>query len=163
MKRFFFAFALLLGAVAFVRAQDRSALSTATRLAYDYLNQKEYLNEIDEENDVQFVVNNRAFYLLNTEKDPTLIRISMPSVYSVDLNDDAQLLATLKAINLYNRKMKLVKPGLSDDGEIFFFSDTYIGTAKTVEDISEYMDCAIDFMLQAVDTWLEYFKEEYNK
>ena len=87
----------------------------------------------------------------------------MPSVYSVDLNDDAQLLATLKAINLYNRKMKLVKPGLSDDGEIFFFSDTYIGTAKTVEDISEYMDCAIDFMLQAVDTWLEYFKEEYNK
>ena len=97
MKRALVAFALLLGAVAFVRAQDRSALSTATRLAYDYLNQKEYLNAIDEENDVQFVVNNRAFYLLNTEKDPTLIRISMPSVYSVDLNDDAQLLATLMA------------------------------------------------------------------
>lgn len=163
MKKLILVLALSLAAFCAFAQGDVSKLSTATRLAYDYLNQKEYLNAIDEENDVQFVVNNRAFYLLNTEKDPTLIRISMPSVYSVDLNDDAQLLATLKAINLYNRKMKLVKPGLSDDGEIFFFSDTYIGTAKTVEDISEYMDCAIDFMLQAVDTWLEYFKEEYNK
>jgi hypothetical protein len=32
----------------------------------------------------------------------------------------------------------------------------------TVADVSEYMDCVIDFMLQAVDTWLEYFKEAYN-
>lgn len=162
MKRALVAFALLLGAVAFVRAQDRSALSTATRLAYDYLNQKEYLNEIDEDNDVEFVVKNRAFLLLNTPKDPTLLRISMPAVYSVDLSDSKQVLASLKAINMYNRKMKLVKPGLSDEGEIFFFADTYIGTAKKVADVSEFMDCVIDFMLQAVDTWLEYFKEAYN-
>lgn len=162
MKKLILVFALSLAAFCAFAQGDVSKLGTATRLAYDYLNQKEYLNEIDEDNDVEFVVKNRAFFLLNTQKDPTLLRISMPAVYSVDLNDSAQVLASLKAINLYNRKMKLVKPGLSDDGEIFFFADTYIGTAKTVADVSEYMDCVIDFMLQAVDTWLEYFKEAYN-
>ncbi|MBR6423531.1 MAG: hypothetical protein IKS47_02455 [Bacteroidales bacterium] len=150
-----------LAAAVFTSAQDVSRLSPATRLAYDYLNQKGYVNAIDEDNDVQFVVKNHGFYLLNNEKDPTLLRISMPSVYNVDLDDAAQVNASLQAINLYNRKMKLVKPALSEDGEIFFFADTYTGTAKTVEDISEYMDCALDFMLQAVDTWLEYFKQCY--
>ena len=162
MKKLILAVALFLVAVVCVRAQgDVAKLSTATRLAYDYLNQKEYPNAIDDDNDVEFVVKNRGFYLLNTPKDPTLIRMSMPSVYNVDLDDAAQVLASLKATNLYNRKMKLVKPALSDDGEMFFFADTYIGTAKTVEDISEYMDCALDFLLQAVDTWLEYFKQCY--
>lgn len=163
MKKFILAVALSLATAAFALAQgDVAKLSTATRLAYDYLNQKDYPNAIDDDNDVQFVVKNRGFYLLNTPKDPTLLRISMPSVYNVDLDDAAQVLASLKATNMYNRKMKLIKPALSDDGEFFFFADTYVGTAKTVEDVSEYMDCVIDFMFQAIDKWLEYFKEAYN-
>jgi len=162
MKKLILVLALSLAAAVCVRAQgDVSKLSTATRLAYEYLNQKGYITAIDDDNDVEFVVKDRGFYLLNNQKDPTLLRISMPSVYSVDLNDGAQVLASLKAINLYNRKMKLVKPGLSDEGEIFFFADTYTGTAKTVEDVTEYMDCVIDFMFQAIDTWLEYFKQSY--
>lgn len=163
MKKIILSCMLLVAAAVCASAQDASKLNTATRLAYEYLNQKGYVTAIDEDNDVQFVVKDRGFYLLNTPKDPTLLRISMPSVYSVDLDDASQLVASLQAINLYNRKMKLVKPALSDDGEIFFFADTYTGTARTVEDVSEYMDCAIDFMLQAVDTWLEYFKSCYTE
>lgn len=162
MKSLFLAVALFVATTVSATAQgDVAKLSTATRLAYEYLNQKGYVTAIDDDNDVQFVVKNRGFYLLNTPNDPTLLRISMPSVYNVDLDDAAQVLATLKANNLYNRKMKLVKPALSDDGEMFFFADTYVGTAKTLEDVSEYMDCALDFLLQAVDTWLEYFKQYY--
>ena len=124
MKKIILSCMLLVAAAVCVCAQDASKLNTATRLAYEYLNQKGYVTAIDEDNDVQFVVKDRGFYLLNTPKDPTLLRISMPSVYSVDLDDASQLVASLQAINLYNRKMKLVKPALSDDGEIFFFADT---------------------------------------
>ena len=101
MKKIILSCMLFVAAAVCARAQDVSQLNTATRLAYEYLNQKGYVNAIDDDNDVQFVVKDRGFYLLNTPKDPTLLRISMPSVYTVDLDDASQLVASLQAIDTW--------------------------------------------------------------
>ncbi|MBR5043173.1 MAG: hypothetical protein IKX67_08025 [Bacteroidales bacterium] len=162
MKRIVLAIMLAAIAAVSVRAQSVTKLSYATRLAYDYLSEKGYELVLDEDNDVWFIAGERQMYIRNSPSDPTMLWMCLPAVYSVDMSDRAQKDAALWACNMYNRKMKLIKPGNGDDGTVFFYADTYLGLAKTLADMSEYVDAVIDFMLQAVTRWLDMFKEYYN-
>ena len=140
MKKILLALALSLAAVC-ATAQDLSVLGKAARMAYDYLSKEGYRPEIDEDNDVAFKVQGYTFYAENNTDDPTLLRFMAPYIYEVD----------------FTRSKKLVRAAINSGGGVTLYADTYIGQGDN--DMTEFIEAAIDFMVRGIPIWRESFKE----
>ena len=159
MKKFIIAFALSLAAVC-LSAQDLSVLSKAAKFAYDQLAESGYRPSLDEDTDVAFKAEGYSFYVDNDRNDETYLRVVLPAVYEVDVDDFDQLFAALAAANEFSRTKKLVRAGVDGSGTVSFVADSYVGD---ISDIEEFLETAIDFMVRAISSWKEnfdYFMED---
>jgi hypothetical protein len=156
MKKIILALALSLAAVC-AAAQDLSVLSKAARMAYDYLSREGYRPEIDEDNDVAFKVQGYTFYVDNDPKDPTLLRIYAPYIYEVDLEDENDIDNALLACNDFTRNKKLVRAAINSGGGVTLYADTYIAAGDG--DMTEFLECAVDFMVRGIPAWAELYKQ----
>ena len=156
MKKILLALALSLAAVC-ATAQDLSVLGKAARMAYDYLSKEGYRPEIDEDNDVAFKVQGYTFYAENNTDDPTLLRFMAPYIYEVDLENEEELDNALIACNNFTRSKKLVRAAINSGGGVTLYADTYIGQGDN--DMTEFIEAAIDFMVRGIPVWRESFKE----
>ena len=151
MKKAFFVIALLCAATVCGKAQDLSSLSRAARLTFVYLQDEGYKPSVNNYQNVFFRAQGYTFYIVNHTDDNNYLRIVMPVI--MELGDDPkpdELLAVLTACNEINREKKLLKAYLADDGAVSLWSDTYIGSSP---DISEFIDKAINFMIQGYSSW----------
>ena len=65
------------------------------------------------------------------------------------------LLAVLGACNQITQSKKLVQAFVSDDGDLTFVTDTYIGSG----DMDEFIDSSITFMIRSVSAFSELYRE----
>lgn len=155
MKKLLLVLALSFAAALCASAQDLSVLGKAARLAYDYLSKEGYKPYIDEDDDVVFKAEGYSFYVDNTKSDETYLQIVMPNMMEVDVDNTAQLLAVLGACNQITQSKKLVQAFVSDDGDLTFVTDTYIGSG----DMDEFIDTSITFMIRSVSAFSELYQE----
>lgn len=155
MKKLLLVLALFFAAALCASAQDLSVLGKAARLAYDYLSKEGYKPYIDEDDDVVFKAEGYSFYVDNTKSDETYLQIVMPYMMEVDVDNTAQLLAALGACNQITQSKKLVQAFVSDDGDLTFVTDTYIGSG----DMDEFIDTSITFMIRSVSAFSELYRE----
>ncbi len=155
MKKLLLVLALSFAAALCASAQNLSVLGKAARLAYDYLSKEGYKPYIDEDDDVVFKAEGYSFYVDNTKSDETYLQIVMPNMMEVDADDTAQLLAVLGACNQITQSKKLVQAFVSDDGDLTFVTDTYIGSG----DMDEFIDSSITFMIRSVSAFSELYRE----
>lgn len=155
MKKIILVIALSLAA-ACAFAQDLSVLSKAARMAYDYLSKEGYRPEIDEDNDVAFKVQGNTYYVDNNPDDQTLLRIYVPYIYEVNLEDEDEIDNALLACNDFTRSKKLVRAAINSGGGVTLYADTYIGEGDN--DMTEFLECALDFMARGIPAWYELYK-----
>ena len=156
MKRIILSVALLVAGALCANAQDLSVLSKAARLAWDFLSNEGYKPYIDEDNDVVFKAEGYTFYVDNTPSDGNYLGIVMPYLMEVDSEDLLSTFAAMAACNEITREKKLVQAYISDDGDVMFCADTYIGSGG---DMDEFLDAAITFMIRG----LKSFNDLYNE
>lgn len=155
MKKLVIAVALLFAAAFCAGAQNLSALSKAARMAYDFLQKEGYKPYLDEDDDVVFTAEGYTFYVDNTPTDDTYLGIVMPYLMEVDSDDLLQSFAAMAACNEITREKKLVQAYITDEGDVMFCADTYIGSAGNM---NEFLDTAITFMIRGLSA----FGEIYN-
>jgi hypothetical protein len=156
MKRIVLSIALLVAGALCVNAQDLSVLSKAARMAWDFLSSEGYKPYIDEDDDVVFKAEGYTFYVDNTPSDGNYLVIVMPYLRQVDSDDLLATFAAMAACNEITREKKLVQAYISDDGDVMFCADTYIGSAGNM---NEFLDAAITFMIRG----LKSFNDLYNE
>lgn len=156
MKKLLLVFALSLTAVC-AMAQNLSSLSKAARMAYEYLDKEGYKPYIDEDGDVSFKVQGTLFYVDNDKDDTTLLRMIAPGVYKIDTDNVVEEYTALSACNDFNRTKKLIRAAISSSGSVSFIADTYVGEGKN--DMTEFLETAIDFMTRGFASWRELFNE----
>ena len=152
MKKLIIAVALFFAAAFCADAQNLSVLSKAARLAYDYLKKEGYSPELDEDDDVIFEAEGYTFYVDNTKSDDTYLQIVLPFLMEVDFDDVAQTFAALAACSDITMEKKLVQAYISDDGDVMFATDTYIGSSGNM---NEFIDMSIGFMIRAISAFNE--------
>ena len=156
MKKIIITLALLSAAAFCASAQNLSVLSKAARMAWDFLSSEGYKPYIDEDDDVVFKAEGYTFYVDNTPADDTYLGIVMPFLMEVDSDDLLATFAAMAACNEITREKKLVQAYISDDGDVMFCADTYIGSAGNM---NEFLDTAITFMIRG----LKSFNDLYNE
>ena len=154
MKKLIFAVALLVLSAVCVNAQDLSNLSKAVRAAYDFLKEEGYKPEVDEDNDVVFKAQGVWFYLENYPQDDTYLKVVLPEIHEVDVNNARQKGAALFACNEITRGKKLIQAYMWQDGTIEFSTATYIPSSGEVD---EFVAASIEYMMAAVTPWVETF------
>ena len=154
MKKLIVAFVLLAVSAVCVNAQDLSKLSKAARAAYNYLKEDGYKPEIDEDNDVVFKAEGTWFYLDNYPKDDTYLKITLPEIFEVDMDNARQKNAALYACNEITRSKKLLRAYMWKDGTVEFSTSTYIPSSGEVD---EFVSASIEYMLAAVTSWMEVY------
>ena len=156
MKKLVIAVALLFAAALCASAQNLSVLGKAARMAWDFLSSEGYKPYIDEDNDVVFKAEGYTFYVDNTPSDENYLGIVMPFLMEVDNDDLLSTFAAMAACNEITREKKLVQAYISDEGDVMFCADTYIGSAGNM---NEFLDTAITFMIRG----LKSFNDLYNE
>lgn len=156
MKKLVIAVALLFAAAFCAGAQNLSVLSKAARMAYDFLQKEGYKPYLDEDDDVVFTAGGYTFYVDNTPDDDTYLGIVMPYLMEVDSDDLLATFAAMAACNEITREKKLVQAYISDDGDVMFCADTYIGSAGNM---NEFLDTAIDFMIRGLSSFSDLYNE----
>jgi len=156
MKRFLISI-LVFGATVFAaNAQSYNALSSAAKLAFNYLTSEGYRPYIDEDNDVMFKAQGYTFYIDNYKNDDTYLRVVMPGIKSIDKDEALQHISALYACNEINAGKKFIKAYMAESGSVYLSAQTYLGSSS---DVSEFISTAIDFMISATDAWYEAYKD----
>lgn len=156
MKKLVIAVALLFAAAFCAGAQNLSVLSKAARAAYDFLSKEGYKPYIDEDDDVVFKAQGYSFYVDNTKSDDTYLQIVLPYLMEVDTEDLAQFWSAMGACNEVTHNIKLVQAYIDDDGDVMFATDTYLGNDGKMD---EFIDASITYMIRAIDSFNEYYKD----
>ncbi|MBR6423530.1 MAG: YbjN domain-containing protein [Bacteroidales bacterium] len=156
MKKLVIAVALLFAAAFCASAQNLSVLSKAARMAYDFLQKEGYKPYLDEDDDVVFTAEGYSFYIDNTPDDDTYLGIVMPYLMEVDSDNIAEVFAAMAACNEITREKKLVQAYISDDGDVMFCADTYIGSSGNM---NEFLDTAIGFMIRGLKSFGDLYNE----
>ena len=156
MKKLVIAVALLFAAAFCAGAQNLSVLSKAARAAYDFLSKEGYKPYIDEDDDVVFKAQGYSFYVDNTKSDDTYLQIVLPYLMEVDTEDLVQFWSAMGACNEVTHNIKLVQAYVDDDGDVMFATDTYLGNDGKMD---EFIDASITYMIRAIDSFNEYYKD----
>ena len=156
MKKLVIAVALLFAAAFCAGAQNLSVLSKAARAAYDFLSKEGYKPYIDEADDVVFKAQGYSFYVDNTKSDDTYLQIVLPYLMEVDTEDLVQFWSAMGACNEVTHNIKLVQAYVDDDGDVMFATDTYLGNDGKMD---EFIDASITYMIRAIDSFNEYYKD----
>ncbi len=156
MKKLVIAVALLFAAAFCAGAQNLSVLSKAARAAYDFLSKEGYKPYIDEDDDVVFKAQGYSFYVDNTKSDDTYLQIVLPYLMEVDAEDLVQFWSAMGACNEVTHNIKLVQAYVDDDGDVMFATDTYLGNDGKMD---EFIDASITYMIRAIDSFNEYYKD----
>lgn len=156
MKKLVIAVALLFAAAFCAGAQNLSVLSKAARAAYDFLSKEGYKPYIDEDDDVVFKAQGYSFYVDNTKSDDTYLQIVLPYLMEVDTEDLVQFWSAMGACNEVTHNIKLVQAYIDDDGDVMFATDTYLGNDGKMD---EFIDASITYMIRAIDSFNEYYKD----
>ena len=159
MKKLIIAVVLLVLSAVCASAQDLSKLSKAVRSAYDFLKEEGYKPEVDEDNDVVFKAQGIWFYLDNYPQDDTYLKVVLPEIKEIDVDNILQKEAALIACNEITRTKKLLQAYMWPDGTIEFSTATYIPSSGEVD---EFVAASIDYMMAAVSPWVEAFNNAFE-
>ena len=159
MKKHILSILLFVAAAFCVSAQDLSVLSKAARAAYDYLASEGYKPTVDEDTDVIFKAQGIMFYIDNYPQDETYLKVVLPEIEGIDVNNDKELFAALSACNEICRTKKLIQAFMWEDGTIEFSTSSYIGASA---EVGEMVENSVDFMIRAVSAWVEAYNTALN-
>lgn len=154
MKKFVILVALFIGAMFTLDAQTYSSLSEPARLAYDWLLDDGYKPSVDEDGDVQFKAQGYFFYVQDNDDDKYL-RLVMPVIKSIDMDDIIQIYSALSACNEITKRKRLVKAYVNDEGDVSLAVSTYIDDSP---EVGYYLDKSINFLISARESWLEEYE-----
>ena len=84
------------------------------------------------------------------------LQIVLPYLMEVDPEDLVQFWSAMGACNEVTHNIKLVQAYIDDDGDVMFATDTYLGNDGKMD---EFIDASITYMIRAIDSFNEYYKD----
>ena len=103
-----------------------------TELVKDWLLNEGYKFEVDEDGDIRFKYQGKAFYCTGDSNDEQFFRIIMPGIYQLEDNR----VKVLEAINTVCREMKVLKAFLVDD-KLWLSIEMFVDSSPEVDDFIE--------------------------
>lgn len=139
MKKFIVALAVLLASVSLAFAQQNTttgpSLSTAAKLAFNWLQNEGYRPYVDSDGDVAFKVEGYNYYVISYTDDDNYLSLLLPGIITIG---DGEYAAGIIAANKICREKKVVKAYLGKNDDVVNLSiEMFLDNSPEVGNIME--------------------------
>jgi hypothetical protein len=150
MKNLVLAIVVFIGATTSTLAQSEATLQ---RMYIKFLKEKGYETSIDDDGDVNFVYDDRTYFIEVNEDDLEFFRLVLPNIWPIE--SELEEIEVFEACNKANYKVKTAKAYATDD-DVWIATEVFLRQPEDFEAIFERSLEVIDY---CVDVFVEAMEE----